>query len=261
MNRAHIVSLCGSIPFVGASLRAIARRYSDGSITTIRYGHLAGYKWKRDHRYVNGYWCGIYELEIQECLVRELKPGDVFYDIGANAGFFALLGSKCVGPEGHVFAIEPLPENIGTIRAQLAANHVGNCTIVEAAVSDREGTVAFSVGSNTSTAHMCGAQSQKNEPGMLGVRCITLDGLSRTIAAPDLIKMDIEGAELLALQGAPELLCNDKSPKVLVEFHDESLKRDGCALLQAHGYRFCSIDGRAVTDISKERHILCVKRQ
>ena len=121
MNRARLISFCGSIPLIGPSLRKIARRYPEGSVTTIKHGYLAGYRWRRSHRYVSAYWLGIYELPIQECLVRKLKPGNVFYDIGANAGFFSLLGSNCVGPEGRVFAFEPLPENIRSIRAQTGA--------------------------------------------------------------------------------------------------------------------------------------------
>jgi hypothetical protein len=99
-----LISTAGRIPVVGRALRWLARRYPEGSVVTIHTGRAAGFRWKRYHRYVNGYWPGIYELLIREALARELKPGQVFYDVGANAGFFSLVGACCVGPGGRVFA-------------------------------------------------------------------------------------------------------------------------------------------------------------
>ena len=170
MDKAKLISVCGSIPFLGPSLRKMARRYPEGSIVNIENGHLAGYRWQRSQRYVSGYWLGHYELPIQECLVRELKPGDVFYDIGANAGFFTLLGSKCVGPTGQVFAFDPLPENVHSIRSQVKLNGLENCSVVEAAVSDQQGIVKFSSGRDTSTAHLLGVRDDVAQSLTLSVR-------------------------------------------------------------------------------------------
>lgn len=260
MNKAQVISLCGRIPVLGASLRRIARRYPEGSVVTIRTGHLAGCRWRRSHRYVSGYWLGIYELPIQECLVRELKPGDVFYDIGANAGFFTLLGSKRVGPQGRVFSFEPLPENIGSVRAQLQLNDVANCEVVDAAVADRAGNVEFYEGEDTSTAHLKRTDRGDVGAAAIVVRAICLDEFVATSPAPDFIKMDIEGAELAALKGAERLLHGENPPKILIEFHSESLRRDGRALLRECGYRFCSLDGLHDEE-STDRHILCLPRR
>src|SRR5688572_6197279 len=86
-----LLQVAGRIPGVSSTLRWWAGRYADGSVVRIRSGLAAGYRWKRYHRYVNGYWIGHYELPIQETLRRELAPGDKFYDVGANAGFFTLV--------------------------------------------------------------------------------------------------------------------------------------------------------------------------
>ncbi len=258
MSKAGIISACGRVPFLGPTLRRLAGHYQEGSITTVRNGHLKGYRWKRSHRYVNGYWLGIYELAIQECLVRELTPGGVFYDVGANAGFFTLLGSKCVGPEGRVFAFEPLPENIRSIRAQVELNHVANCTIVEAAVSDHEGSVEFSSGRDTSTAHIGGMRDDVGHADLLSVEAVTLDHFSGEMPPPDFVKMDIEGAELLALRGAIRLLSQDRPPKMLIEFHGDLLKRDGCSMLEGLGYRLCSVPGNVPCDVAQQRHVLCI---
>jgi len=86
--KAKIISGAGKIPGGDKFLRAIARRYKEGSVVRIGAGEAKGLLWQRSHRYVNGYWLGIYELELQACIANELKAGDIFFDIGANAGFF-----------------------------------------------------------------------------------------------------------------------------------------------------------------------------
>lgn len=260
MNKARVISFCGSLPLLGPSLRKIARRYPEGSVTTIRNGHLAGYRWKRSHRYVSGYWLGHYELPIQKCLARELKPGDIFYDIGANAGFFSLMASNCVGPAGRVFAFEPLPENVRSIRSQVELNAVANVTVVQAAVSNREGTVEFSNGQDTSTAHIKGVRAEKDDAPAFSVRAVALDQFSRETSVPDFMKMDIEGAELMALKGACRLLGSAHPPKILIEFHGERLRQKCMTILADFGYLFYSLAGEPFDLKADDRHILCIPR-
>src|SRR5581483_2433575 len=111
MNSARIIQGLGRVPILGSALRSLARRYREGSVVTIKHGEAAGFRWKRHHRYLNGYWIGQYELEIQAALKRELRAGDTFFDVGANAGFFTLLASRFVGTEGKCVAFDPLAMN------------------------------------------------------------------------------------------------------------------------------------------------------
>src|SRR5437667_8053089 len=130
MNRAKMLEMVGRVPVVGSALRRIARRYPEGSVVEIRSGAAAGYRWKRHHRYVNGYWLGHYELEIQDLLKQELESGDTFFDVGANAGFFTLVAAKLVGQSGRCVAFDPSPENDQSIREQLELNRLSNCISV-----------------------------------------------------------------------------------------------------------------------------------
>ena len=248
----------GRIPGLGKAFRRIARLYREGSVVSIRSGPLAGYQWKRSHRYVNGYWLGIYELQIQSCLVRELRRGHVFYDVGANAGFFTLLGSQCVGPAGKVFSFEPLPENAASVRSQLELNAITNATVVTAAVTDCAGKIEFCQGQDTSTAHIRQPDESRQTTETLTVDAVTLDEFVRTAPAPDFIKMDIEGAELNALEGAKDLLGSANAPNLLIEFHGEDIQQQAAKLLTHFGYQFCSLEGIRSRTMPRDRHVLCV---
>lgn len=113
---------------------------------------------------------------------------------------------------------------------------------------------------DTSTAHITRADERDVDASAVTVRSVTLDDFAETAAAPDFIKMDIEGAELSALRGARHLLGRQVPPRLLIEFHGDQLKREGCAMLNDLGYAFRSVSGDIwVHDVlPMERHVLCV---
>src|SRR5258708_11709675 len=90
-----------------------------------------------------GYVAGTSHLLEQELLVKCLRPGAVFYDVGANAGFYAIIGARAVGPAGQVYAFEPMPKLVERIRENVALNSQTNVTVIEAAVSAQDGVTSF----------------------------------------------------------------------------------------------------------------------
>jgi predicted RNA methylase len=74
----------------------------------------------------HGCWLGSYESEKQAVVAEALGPGMVFYDLGANAGFYTLLAARAVLPGGEVIAFEPLPENISYLRRHVERNGFRN---------------------------------------------------------------------------------------------------------------------------------------
>ncbi|MHC4122149.1 MAG: FkbM family methyltransferase [Planctomycetota bacterium] len=254
MNKAKLLTQLGRIPFIGDCLRRFARLYREGSVVSIKSGYLAGYKWKRSHRYLSGYWLGSYELSVQKCLVRELKPGDIFFDIGANAGFFSLLGSKQVGEEGHVFAFEPLPENFKAVKTQLEVNNMLNCTVVETAVSDFVGEIRLWEGTDTSTAHI-GTRGDKQK-GCKSVKSITLNEFVQTAPLPNFIKIDIEGAEIQALRGADLLLRGSNPPRFLIELHGKRVGQQVGEILEQAGYSLYTLERERVLSDPMPHHVL-----
>ena len=103
MITAQLLKTAGDIPLINQALRRVANFYPENSLVRIKSGHAAGLLWRRHHRYVNGYWLGHYEFAIQEALRRELKPGQRFFDVGANAlaGDTAGLGRRSYRSKGE----------------------------------------------------------------------------------------------------------------------------------------------------------------
>ena len=104
-------------------------------------------------------------------------------------------------------------------------------------------------------------REEKGGADTFSVRAVSLAPFSKESLAPDFIKMDIEGAELLALQGARQLLSGDQAPRMLIEFHGDSLRRAGCSMLREYGYGFHSMKGHVLDGIPEERHVLCIPPQ
>jgi len=258
MNHAKILEIVGKVPVVGSALRRLARRYPEGSVVEIRSGVATGYKWKRHHRYVNGYWLGHYELEIQQLLKGELKTGEIFYDVGANAGFFTLVAAKLVGPSGRCVAFDPAPDNDQSIREQLELNGLSNCTSVPKAVGARAGTAIFAFSAPGSAMGHLG--SAANGEQSLEVQIISLDEAARLYGRPDFIKLDVEGADIEAMQGAAQLL-KEVRPRWLIELHGEQCQREVGRILRQANYDIFDL-ARKPLDAAQQlpRHILARPR-
>ena len=206
-----------NIPVVGSGLRWVTAQYRDGSVVTIPMGTARGLKWKRYHAYVNGFWIGNFEIWIQRTITDLLCTGQTFYDIGANAGFFSLVARAKIGPEGRCISVDPDPWNCRTIRQQAELNGFSNCSVFEAAVSDHSGTGQLALSApGDSEAKL--DTSGGGGTDQLAVQLITLDELCRQYHAPNVIKIDIEGAEVAALRGAQKLLWETR-PTWIIEVH------------------------------------------
>jgi FkbM family methyltransferase len=173
-------------------------------------------------------WLGSYEAEKQVALADALRAGQVFFDIGANTGFFSLLGARCVGPSGTVVAVEPLPRNVDFINRHCALNGVHNILVVPKAVADFEGSARF-LEDGLSTSHL-------SLDGTMSVEVITLDRLAKELnLTPDVMKIDVEGAEAALLLGARHLLRTAR-PLVFLAVHTEDLYHEILEILPTVGY-------------------------
>jgi len=189
---------------------------------------------------------GLFEQSELQFVRNTVRSGQTALDIGANIGFFAMHMAHLVGPEGHVYAFEPLPRNASLLERSVAENgFAGRVTVERAAVGAEPGEIELI---SPRTTHNWGGPylrtaGQPVPDGHVAtpVPLIQLDRypLRRPV---DFIKIDVEGAELLALRGARAILMEDR-PVILAEINPPQLpKVSGCtpndliAELRTYGY-------------------------
>lgn len=235
------------IPFAYKLYKLLMRlRFKDGAVVLIPRGPAAGCKWRHSQAYQAWMAMGIYELDAAQFVRDQLNPGDVFYDIGANAGYFTLVGAKAVGPRGRVIAFDPVPQNVRTIREQIHLNGLGAyCRVEPFAVLERSGPAGFILAEQIARSRFEQVHVSELAGGgeRIEVEGLTLDAYVREHPLPTLIKMDIEGAEVLALRGGAELLRDSNRPRFLVSTHSPELERQVKGIFRSAGYAVSNLAG------------------
>ena len=166
---------------------------------------------------------------------RVVSRGDVVLDIGANLGLHTVLLSKLIGPEGKLFAFEPNPALLPTLRRTVG--ELTNATLQTWALSDQTGRRAFFVPADDTKASLADwtdeAIDGKAQEGVCEQR--RLDDLlgEGAIAVPDFIKCDVEGAELLVFRGGRTVLDRTNAPIVLFEVNAYTAEGFGLAASDA----------------------------
>jgi len=174
---------------------------------------------------------GGFESEVVGVISKLLRPGMVFFDVGANIGVFSIIASKIVGPSGQVHSFEPDPLNFRRLVNNIRENNAINIRANRIALMDREGTVAL----RSFAKNGLGAFSSVGEP-------VARKSLARIISQPvtsstlqryasgmgirriDVMKVDVEGAELMVLKGGEKLLRVTKAPAIICEFNASAVK-------------------------------------
>jgi len=228
---------------IGALLRFPLRLLPTSTVMPILQGKLRGYRWitgSSNH----GCWLGSYEFEKQNYVSNLVKPGSVIFDIGAHVGFYTLLFSVLAGDSGQVIAFEPFPANAKYLKQHIQMNKLNNVRMYEAAMAEKAGTADFETGISSSMGHI----TDQISPSTFQVKLVNIDELvnSGEVPPPDYIKLDIEGAELRALQGATETL-KKHHPSIFLATHGHDIHKMCCNLLQELGYELLPISGSDIT--------------
>lgn len=204
---------------------------------------------------------------LHEPILTRLLPlftrrGDTVLDIGANIGYYSLLFSKLVGPEGVVITVEPEPNNFTLLEVNLRLNRVNNVHLYQVAVSDHEGNATLFI-SNYSNWHSLRGR-KVSTLREIEVPTVTIDAIANKIGVPiNLIRMDIEGFEDKALHGGWETLRRDK-PRLIMEVHPAEFEsadevRSMLAALSDLGYevRFLILRGDDFPWVKRRRVWRC----
>jgi FkbM family methyltransferase len=172
----------------------------------------------RMHRASGAFDGGRNEMPVQEWIASKLRPGMTFYDVGANIGFFSLLAAKVVGEAGHVIAFEPVQENADAIRRNADLNGFETIIVVDVAVSKSTGEAELVLAEHPGGAALKSATTPPDATHCITVKTATLDSLVRRsdYPPPDVVKIDVEGAEMSVLEGMRGVV-EDHRPLVVCE--------------------------------------------
>jgi FkbM family methyltransferase len=185
--------------------RVVEHTYGSGRLR-VRLGDPLAAGWY-DHD-----WADL--PEIVALRGRSLGQGARVFDIGAHQGVVAMMLAREVGSSGHVVAFEPNPHNATIAKQNRELNGLTQLEIVEAAVSDRSGTVIFNQGLDGQLDDGTGAG------GRMSVASVTLDQVVQRYGSPTFVMIDVEGAECMVLKGGAHVL--QSSADFAVEVHVNS---------------------------------------
>jgi FkbM family methyltransferase len=201
------------------------------------------------------FFLGIYEPQETLLLPRLLGTGETFVDVGAHWGYFSLLAARRVGNDGRVVAIEADPRIFEILKRSLALNSWNGVDAVHVAASDQAGELLLhgyrEAEDNWGISSVVGAQNGSSFKVAARPLDAILDDLG--VGTVDLLKMDIEGAELLALRGAGRGLGTGRYQRILLELHPEHLRALGSSAaevlryLESFGYTSWAIDHSPAT--------------
>ena len=201
---------------------------------------------------------GIHGTHDFKIIKNNVKDGDNVIDLGANIGYFTLILAKLVGPTGKVFAFEPDPRNLALLKKNVEYNNYKNVIIVPKAVSNVNDKCTLYTGQKTFGQNKIykpkNTKIQKFIP--IDSETVRLDDFFKTNGLLDkisFIKMDVEGAEFLALSGMKEILKLNKNIKIFTEAEISYLEDAGSSydqfidLLTENDFTFSLADNRSET--------------
>lgn len=166
------------------------------------------------------YFLGEYEANISRILTKLVEPGATCLDIGGNIGWYTTMFQKLVGKSGKVHSFEPVPPIFETLKQNVALNEFAeNVKINNLALGDEEGTVDLHIFPELPHGHASISTFDHKEFISYSSKIITLDSYLETnsVGNVDLVKIDIEGAELMMLKGASKLFKQSKPPVFEIE--------------------------------------------
>jgi FkbM family methyltransferase len=201
-----------------------------------------------------GYLVGTAEPHLQKIIRDYVAADDTVYDIGANIGYVSLSFAKRVGPNGHVVAFEPVPQNIESLRQNIEINGINNIQLLEFAASDRRGEAVIRVDKNLATASLVWHRNNSSATEFR-IRTVSIDELveAGNFAYPKFVKIDVEGSEGLVLRGMCRTIAAAK-PVLFVECSDMG-REITWTILRDLGYRCQSaISRKDVNALEEYRH-------
>ncbi|PIY97313.1 MAG: hypothetical protein COY66_00245 [Candidatus Kerfeldbacteria bacterium CG_4_10_14_0_8_um_filter_42_10] len=157
------------------------------------------------------------ESEATKILEKIIKPGQVIFELGANIGYYVLIETNLIGPQGKIYAIEPEPANFALLKRNVEINKLNNVQLFNIAISDQAGNFPFYVTENSNLHSMI--EPKDGEYKKVMIKTETVDEFLKGKGEINFIRMDIEGYEYNALRGMRETLEKNPNISLFIELH------------------------------------------
>ena len=223
---------------LGVSDRAIPNK-----VITVRDGrrfHIGP-----DYIYLPIFVSGEFEPDATAVVRRLLRTGDKVVDAGANYGWYTTLCAELVGPQGSVFAFEPVPPTFNRLSEHVKLNKNSDCVVTEQlALGKEQGEIHVHLFDDLSHSRSSISSLGRKHFVLYSVPITDLNSYlhSHCVDRIDFLKCDVEGSELMVLQGAGEILDSEDAPMILIELNEETTSQFGyqpidiVTYLQNRGY-------------------------
>ncbi len=216
--------------FLGRVFRAPLRVLPRETVVPILQGPGRGLRWIVGS-YNHSCWLGFYEYEKQVLLPQIVAPGDTVYDLGAHVGYFSIIFSKLVGPQGAVYSFEPFEQNYQYLLRHAALNGFDNLHAIQAGICATSGIAHFDPSDHS-------AKGRRTEEGRFTFPVYNLvEYISQhQLRPPTLIKMDIEGEEASVVPSILDYVVANKTT-LLISTHSDAITEGLVIALEGRGYR------------------------
>ncbi len=167
------------------------------------------------------------EREQLEYFIQNIKPNDIVWDVGAFVGMFSMFASEAVGAGGKVYTFEPEHNTADIVRKNCGYNNLTNITLIEAALGDKDGETLIYSSEDNQNAISClkPGKNLKKQGTSITIRSGHSLIEKNEAEVPNVVKMDVEGAEFQALTGMRDILERPECRFLFLELHTEDLPR------------------------------------
>jgi FkbM family methyltransferase len=245
------------MPGVAALQRWLVRHIISGEpfLHTLNAGPAAGLLFEVKLPLDKAVWAGTYELEFAAAIAREVRRGDVCYDIGGYRGY--MTGVMALAGASKVIVFEPLPANQQALRRLCELNPGLPIEVVPVAIGNIDGSIRLRVMADTSMGKLVSSSFQA-EAASIGEMEVDIQRIDTQvergkIPRPNLIKIDVEGAELEVLQGASGVMRSFR-PLIFLEAHSAMLEKSCVQMLLDLDYEICRLGSNPDSD-EQTRHL------
>jgi FkbM family methyltransferase len=176
---------------------------------------------------------GLWETTVTEWFQENLRPGDAFVDVGANIGYFSLLAAKLVGESGKVVSVEAHPHLAELLRRNVILNDVRNTTTWHRAAWSEATNLKFHLRANFASNSSAGSLGESglsdhhDTEAIVEVPAAPLDSLLADLPHVDLMKIDVEGAEVRAFRGLRRILDANSEIRIVFEWSPGQIRMVG----------------------------------